>query len=191
MTNILVYLFALARTPLRGRLLDVGCGKGLIHAPLKARSRRMNAVEIVGIDAYLPYLRNVKSQGSEAIQAHASYLPFRDRVFDGVIALEVIEHLSEEEGRRMLDELERVCRGRIIVSTPKRFEEQGAGDPNPFELHRSAWAAEDFRKRGYKVRYLPERLSLFIPFIVVYRLGLFAEQIFAIKEVNYSETQRA
>ena len=184
MTSIIIYLFTLARAPLQGRLLDVGCGEGLLHDMLKGRSRGADAVEVIGVDIYLPYLRRAKNRGREVVQAHAAYLPFRDKVFDGVISLEVIEHLSKEEGHQMLEELERICRGRIIISTPKKFEEHGIGSPNPFELHRSAWTPKEFRKRGYKVRYLPRKISLLIPFYIVYRFGILAQHIFAIKEMR-------
>ena len=39
-------------------------------------------------------------------------------------ALDVIEHLPKEGGLALLDELERVCRGQVVVLTPYGFMEQ-------------------------------------------------------------------
>jgi predicted SAM-dependent methyltransferase len=63
---------------------------------------------IVGLDAYLPYLKSLRRQGiyNEVILANATALPFKEHSFDTVLAAEVIEHLSIKEGLKLIDECE-------------------------------------------------------------------------------------
>jgi ubiquinone/menaquinone biosynthesis C-methylase UbiE len=53
----------------------------------------------------------------DLILADASHLPFKDDSFDYVLCSEVIEHLSKQSGRRLLAEIDRVCKGRAIITT--------------------------------------------------------------------------
>ena len=44
------------------------------------------------------------------VQASATHLSFRDRSFNNVVSIAVIEHLEKENGVRMLEEMERVAK---------------------------------------------------------------------------------
>ncbi len=138
------YLWAQALVAGR-RVLDVGSGEGFGAALLAEE-----AASVVGIDI-----------ASDAIDhARANYaagnLEFRvasaldlssvaDDSIDAVVALEVIEHIDDQE--RVLAELDRVLApgGLLIISTPDRdaYAERGV-PPNPFharELSRPEFEA--------------------------------------------------
>ena len=87
---------------LRGRLLDVGCGKAHLKVLLPD-------VEYTGIDvAGTPDVRvNLEEAGE---------LPFGEASFDTVVCTDVLEHLDNLH--QVFSELVRVARGSIIVSLP-------------------------------------------------------------------------
>ena len=132
-------------------ILDIGVGFGiwgyLAHV-LRKTSR------LVGIDINLNYLLAAKEHNIYdcLVLASASSLPFRDGVFDYVLAIEVIEHLPKEDGERMLSELERVCRSKIVLTTPNGFLQQHPCVAPESEIHKSSWSARELRGKGYKVR---------------------------------------
>ncbi len=94
-------------------LLDAGCGEGFGMRELAgARPGRWVAVDVdadaLGGTAWPPSVQRV--------QADVCRLPFEDRRFDIVIAIEVLEHLADP--RTGLRELARVARGRVVLTVP-------------------------------------------------------------------------
>jgi hypothetical protein len=76
-----------------------------------------------------------------------------DASFDSIFVLDVIEHLSKEDGLKLIKECERVARQQIIFFTPIGFEEQDCESEEKdgwgltgmtFQQHRSGWFPEDF-----------------------------------------------
>lgn len=94
------------------RVLDVGCGQGVL---LDALVPRLSEALLVGIDAVAPPDGAPWGAVTGDIARH---LPFADASFEVVIAGEVIEHVPHPD--LMLAELRRVLtpRGRLVLSTP-------------------------------------------------------------------------
>jgi 2-polyprenyl-3-methyl-5-hydroxy-6-metoxy-1,4-benzoquinol methylase len=132
-------------------VLDVGVGFG-IWGYLMRVLRKPSL--LVGIDVNLDYLLTLKKHNFYdcLVLASGSYLPFRRRIFDYVLAVEVLEHLPKADGERMFTELEDACRGKVILTTPNGHLEQHPRVASRSELHRSAWSAQELAKKGYKVR---------------------------------------
>ena len=62
--------------------------------------------------------------------------------FDLALLIDVIEHMTKAEGRRLVEEI--IGQGcQVLVSTPKVFFHQHDED-NPYEEHVSLWAWNDF-----------------------------------------------
>jgi SAM-dependent methyltransferase len=103
LTAVRRYLDAL---PSSTRVLDAGCGEGVIVEEYAQR------LAITGVDA---------NYSSERVTLGSlTSLPFPDASFDRALCLDVLEHLSYEEQPRALAELFRVLRsgGELFVSVP-------------------------------------------------------------------------
>ena len=133
-----------------GNILDVGCGK---HSSL-AYTIDHSEFEVVGLDIFEPYLKEAKYKGvcPQVVVGDARSLPFKDKSFDVVTCIEVIEHLEKERGEQVLSELERVSKWLVVISTPIGKCRQHAYDQNPFQEHRSTWSVQDLEARGFKIR---------------------------------------
>lgn len=94
------------------RVLDVGCGMGALLAALPA------SFEGHGVDSSERAVSACRSQGLRVHQASAQDLPFSTRTFHAVLALDLLEHLSDE--RTALREFRRVLAptGILIVTVP-------------------------------------------------------------------------
>lgn len=108
-------------------------------------------------------------------------LPFKDKEFDVVLFTEVIEHLTKNQGYKVLKELERVGKT-VIVSTPAiQFPEDSH--------HISLWTAKDFKKIGFNVHgfgyfMIKGHYIKYISFLlapIVYRLSDFGSGLIAVK----------
>jgi SAM-dependent methyltransferase len=103
LTAVRRYLDAL---PPDARVLDAGCGEGVIVEEYAGR------LHIEGIDDN--YSSRHVRRGSLLA------LPYGDRSFDRVLCLDVLEHLSFADQPRALEELRRVLTpdGELLVSVP-------------------------------------------------------------------------
>jgi ubiquinone/menaquinone biosynthesis C-methylase UbiE len=139
-------------------VLDVGCGKGGFGAIIRTVPEKNLNPSIIGADLELSMLKKAKSFYNEVVLCSADYLPFKDRVFDAVFSIEVIEHLNEAQGHKHVAEIERVSKNLVVITTPSHFfpQDKVEGPPRVRELmkHKSYWSASYFRKRGYVVQGL-------------------------------------
>lgn len=152
------------------KILDVGCGYGkwgfLAKKYFWAACQGSSCEEpfIAGLDCHQPNLDGLRAHRlyDELIRADAAYLPFRNKSFDTVLAIEVMEHLREEAGYQALQEFERVAKQCIILSTPnKKCFRDGLTDVhgyNPYEAHRSRWKIKTFKSLGYRFYGLGSKL---------------------------------
>jgi ubiquinone/menaquinone biosynthesis C-methylase UbiE len=95
-------------------LLDVGAGNGAFLQLIE--SRKLN-LKLEGVEYTAGGIRN-KICTSNITQGSISNLPFTDKKFDIVSALEVIEHLPIGVYDEGLKELERVANMFILISVP-------------------------------------------------------------------------
>jgi SAM-dependent methyltransferase len=131
-------------------LLDVGCG---FNSPIR-RFRNLVPVR-VGVDGFAPAIDASRARG-----IHTNYVladlrelerHFAPVSFDVVLASDVIEHFTKDQGLRLLEAMERIARHRVIVFTPNGFVPQSAYDDNDRQEHLSGWDPPEMRGRGYRV----------------------------------------
>jgi hypothetical protein len=113
---------------------------------------------------YLPKLEIV-----DAVEVTQGRLPTQDVIYDNVfecdartvapafwgtydvaLIIDVIEHMSLEEGRLLIRSMaDQGCRA--LVSTPKVWMEQH-DENNPFETHVSLWTWKEFLRGKYEIQ---------------------------------------
>jgi SAM-dependent methyltransferase len=138
--------------PESGRLLEVAPG-------LRPRLP-IEGTQFVDISA--PALAKLRDRGAQVALSQITALPFADAAFDLVCALDIIEHVEDDDGA--LSELTRVARpgAALLLSMP---------------LHPSRWTSfDDFV--GHRRRYEPARLIAKIEqhHLVVERSAVFGMQ---------------
>ncbi len=131
-------------------VLDIGCG---YNPQMKILTSRMQ--KSVGLDVFLPSIEKAK-----LIQTHSEFVledvktyleKMPNNSFDAVIALDLIEHLTKEEGFWLMKQMERLAIKKVIIFTPNGFVPQTPYDNNPFQEHLSGWEIEEMEKEGYKI----------------------------------------
>jgi len=98
-----------------GEVLDVGSGTEGIAGWVSERCR-VTAVDLE-FDQVVA-LSGPGKRADEMIVADARALPLSDDAFDVTVALDVLEHIEPVDRARVLDELVRVTRTRVIVAGP-------------------------------------------------------------------------
>ena len=113
------------RLPQKSRVLDVGCGTGLILNHLAGR------VEfIVGIDISRGLLQEARRRARphryvSLVLADADNMPFADQVFGAVLAITLLQNMPNP--RTTLDEIKRVSEQAatiVVTGLKKRFTEE-------------------------------------------------------------------
>ena len=129
-------------------VLDVGCGKTM-------NMRRLGVKHSTGIDGYAPYLDEAKKNN-----LHDNYVLgdvrdlekyFKPGQFDTVLALDVIEHLTKEDGLLMMRSMEKIARRKVVLFTPSGFLPQKSYENNDLQEHLSGWEPKEMEQYGYKV----------------------------------------
>jgi len=127
--------------------LDVGCGE---DSPV----RLLDFDYTVGLEGHQPTLERARARGT-----HSEFSPgrvqdmgalFRPRQFDCVVALDLIEHLTKEDGLRLLRDMENIAAKKIVVFTPNGFLPQESRDGD-LQEHLSGWEPLEMRSLGFRV----------------------------------------
>lgn len=157
----------------RPRLLEVGCGTGGLLQTLSAWS------QAYGLDISREAVGYCRERGLATVaQGSLNALPFADDTFDGVIGVDVLEHLDDDEGA--LREILRICRpgGRLMVTVPAF---QFLWSRRDVQLHhRRRYTRPQFAARvaeaGFdvlKATYV--NLPLFLPLLAMVKTGRLAK----------------
>lgn len=156
----------------RPTLLEVGCGTGGLLQTLSSWA------DAYGLDVSREAMGFCVERGlATACQGSLNALPFRDDTFDGVIGVDVLEHLDDDEGA--LRELLRVCRpGGSLIATVPAF--QFLWSRRDVQLHhRRRYTLPEFRSKvagaGFLVRKATYvNLPLFLPLLAMVKTGRLA-----------------
>ena len=159
-------------------ILDIGCGTGSSYL------KGLNGQYKVGIDVWLPCLKNASMFDDVVLCDLRFGVPFKDCSFDAVICQEVIEHLPRKAGLSLIEEIKRVSKKVIWIKTPAHFRHWGGEkEENLYQKHRSSYTKKDFK--GLKVRgdnwsySIHPLIRLLLPRIIPVFFPALAEHIIA------------
>ena len=141
-------------------VLDLNCS----YRPLVGRSQSSFSL---GLDSFEPYLQESKRRAlhSEYVLADVRSIPFKPKSFDAVVALEMLDHLTKEEGAALLHRMEELARKRVIVATTNRYLKHQSDEvkrfpsksseffyANPVQEYDLGWETVELVKFGFRVR---------------------------------------
>lgn len=112
----------------RTRVLDVGVGMGHVLASF-------NELQRYGIDISFDYLKVARASGIEAVFSRIEDMPYRDGIFDAILACDVLEHVIDLHAccRQILRVLK--PRGTLIVRVPYLDDlDAYIDDSSPYEF---------------------------------------------------------
>ncbi len=103
------------------RVLDLGCGSGRHTVCLAKKGFDVYGIDSApaGIELTRDWLRQEGLRADLKLGSIYEKLPYEDRYFDALIAVQVINHGSIESIRRLIDEIRRILRpnGLIYITT--------------------------------------------------------------------------
>lgn len=106
----------------KSKVLDVGCGKGFL---LYDFMQLIPGITVAGIDISEYAIQNGLNKVKPFITSgNAKKLPYADKTFDLVLALNTIHNLPLEDCFLALKELERVAKDKFIVNDAFNTEEE-------------------------------------------------------------------
>ncbi|WP_083275509.1 mycofactocin oligosaccharide methyltransferase MftM [Pseudonocardia sp. HH130630-07] len=107
-------------------VLELGCCFGFLALQLARDGHRVTATDLTpGTVDLLTRVARPLGVGLTTRVADARSVPLPDRSADTVFAVHLVEHLDEADGARVLTEMLRLARRRVVVAVP--FEDT----PNP------------------------------------------------------------
>jgi len=127
-----------------GKILDVGCGEGILAILIAKKGKQVTACDISK-----PNIERAKKIAKKEgvldkinfIEADAENLSFQDNEFDLVISSHVLEHLPNFE--KGLSEIRRVTKSNAIIALPNCF------NPCAWALLGNDWGYWKISKRSF------------------------------------------
>lgn len=110
-------LDVIRRTPLEfvgegERVLEVGCGPGLVLEQLRTRKPSL----LVAVDVE-DFSRQARAAGAHFVRASLEHLPFKPGAFDTAVCVSVYNGIPYRTAKRGLGEMAAVARKRVVVTS--------------------------------------------------------------------------
>ena len=133
------------------RILDIGSGGAKYwEAILRLNS---SSISVTLLDPASPQILPKLTQLGRVQYAKGlapqGLLKLPDQSFDMVVAVDLIEHLQQSDGYKLLYEIERICSWRSLIFTPNGFVAQPPSLNNPFNAHISSWTPSQLFSMGW------------------------------------------
>jgi len=130
-------------------VLDLGCGKGAVTNDLKCK-------KLTGIEIFKPWLEEYRG---EKVFGDITKIEFPESSYDVILALDVLEHISLKEAKKLIDKMEKWAKKKIIIYTPAEFKLQSTLN-NLYNQHRSLIPKDYLEKKGFKTKIIPPDMNL-------------------------------
>ena len=140
------------------KVISLGCGIGITESNFKCDS-------IDGVDIF-DYRLNHFLKNWNAVKGNFTIGDIRkidkivkEKSYDVVLNLDVIEHLEKEEGWKLIKDAESIATKAVVFYTPIKWDtnEKATTDKtlwnygNNYNLHKSLWTVREFMDKGYEV----------------------------------------
>ena len=128
--------------------VELGCG---VKSPVVECVKNIFAV---GIDAHLHSLLANKKSGyfKDYVLADLNHLPLKNNSFDCVAAFDVVEHLTKQRAKMLIENMEKISKKKIILLTPNGFNPKcHLEGESALQIHRCGWTSDEISKRGYVI----------------------------------------
>jgi hypothetical protein len=129
-------------------VLDVGSG-------ISPSLRELGVARAVGAEGYAPSAAAARRRNThdEIVECDVRGISrsFKPKQFDACIAMDVIEHLTKADGLKLVVDMEKLARKRVVFFTPCGFFNQGHTDSGDLQEHLSGWNPEEMEQLGYRV----------------------------------------
>jgi SAM-dependent methyltransferase len=176
--EIAAHILSVVRTLNNPLIVESGCGVGAWVIYLQ----RQGFTNIIGVENYVPVLRQLEARGGRAVEGDVQHLPFDDESVDVCLSFGVVEHFPENPSA-CLREMARILvpGGYLFLTVPyfswmRRFVAHPLRSayirlkriPRQFAEYRfrESEIADFCRNSGFEVLrcttddYLPKRMSL-------------------------------
>jgi ubiquinone/menaquinone biosynthesis C-methylase UbiE len=179
-------------------VLDLGCG---YDSPIQY----CHITHSIGVELFDPFLEESRKKAihSQYLKADIRSVEFEPKSFDAVLCLEVLEHLTKEEGIELLIKMDRWAKKKVIVKTQNGCISLNRHDDDPLQEHKSRWNSIELKKLGFnahgmngwktlrdhkgsfktKHQFIAARISDMSQKICYFCPGL-AFQLFTVKEIS-------
>jgi len=134
------------------KILDLGAGPAQYYEKLFFESDP-TLIKVDLMDAF-PFEGNPDTAPNVSIQRVRGVVPgdlsdIQSNSYDLVVAFDLIEHLSRDEGYRLLYEIDRIAEHASVIFTPNGFVWQPPTSKNSFDAHLSGWTPAELRSLGW------------------------------------------
>lgn len=139
------------------RLADIGGEHGWTGQSLRLA---YPAARLETVDAWAPYCDLLRERGwYDAVWGGPAHVWLEaNGAWDAIVAAEIIEHMSVEDGDTLLELLSTHTEV-PVVTTPTSWMPQGEIEGNPHQRHVSYWTPQMFAERGWQTVELNERCN--------------------------------
>ena len=151
---------------LKGKVLDIGCGRGYIAEKLQNEDK----FKVTCLD-----VKNLSQTSMKTIVYDGKNMPFKDNCFDSALIAYVLHHCDEQ--LKVLKEAARVCKGSIVIFEDTKpspitnsmdfLSNRLRGVETPFKFHNEKEWIDIFKKLDLKIVAIKHNVERewFYPFV--------------------------
>jgi hypothetical protein len=151
-------------------VLDIGVGFGKygmllreylkFWSPIDDLNNRAGVID--GIEAFEPYVTPGQKYYYDSIYIGNALdvLPNLNH-YDLILLIDVLEHLTAEDGNRLLVLCQRKAKY-VLISTPIKMNVQGPVYGNDLEEHKSQWKPKDFERLGNSAKRINYKSLIYL-----------------------------
>ena len=138
------------------KILDLGAGPGRYWKGKKLKNFLISTnSELTLFDASKEFDSEIFPKGM-LVNRKLGIVPadlntFPTDFYDFVLAIDLIEHLSKDQGYLLLYEIDRISKGSCGLLTPNGFAWQPPSENNSYNAHISGWSHKEFKQLGWKI----------------------------------------